>query len=215
MRRALVVAVTVLCVASVSSSARPAAHASNVCRVPHLTRLNLAVARERAARAGCSLRVKGAPLEQAPIQTVERQSPSAGGRSSSVTVWLNPFCRGEAAYGPGITEPVVTPGPTELVSGFYLVGGPLARFSDPGCKRPPPLPQAGTVEVTNTATGAVVATQTSTDGKFVEVPLPAGSYTIVGTFLDDTDNGAHPKVSESVTIPPGHTVRQDFFLNVP
>jgi hypothetical protein len=147
-------------------------------------------------------------------QTVERQSPAGGGRASSVTVWLNPLCHGEAAYGPGLDEPVVTPGPTELVSGFYLIGGPLARFSDPGCKRPAAPPGAGTVQVTN-ASGVVVATQTSTQGHFVEVALPAGSYTITGTFLNATINGAHATQSESVVIPPNDTVRQDFFLSVP
>ncbi len=131
-------------------------------------------------------------------------------------MWLNPFCHREAAYGPGFKEPLITSGPTELVSGFFLVGGPDdRRFSDPGCKLPAPPPGAGTVEVTSSATGAVVATQTSTDGKFVEIPLPAGSYTIAGTFLDDTRNGVHPTKTESLVIPPGHTARQDFFLNIP
>jgi hypothetical protein len=157
----------------------------------------------------------GAALEEAQVQTVERQSPARGGRSSSVTVWLNPFCRREAACGPELKEPLVTPGPTELVSGFFLVGGPPdRRFSDPGCKLPIPAPGAGTVEVTNTS-GAVVATQTSTSGHFVEIPLPAGSYTITGTFLGATVNDVHPRESEAVVIPPGHTVRQDFFLNIP
>jgi hypothetical protein len=204
-----------LFVASVSASARPAARAGGVCRVPRLTRLTLAAARKRAAHAGCTLRVKGAKPEQPSIQTVERQSPAGGAHASRVTVWLNPLCFASTAHGPEVEEPILTPGLTELISGFYLDGGPLQRFSAPDCRRPAPPPQAGTVEVSNPATGAVVATQTSADGKFAEIPLPAGSYTIVGTFLDDTDNGGHPKVSESVTIPPGHTVRQDFFLNVP
>ncbi len=65
------------------------------------------------------------------------------------------------------------------------------------------------------ASGAVVATQTSVSGHFVEIPLPAGSYTITGTFGDATINGAHPKHTQSLVIPPGHTVREDFFLSVP
>ncbi len=156
--------------------------------------------------------MKGATPVQAEIQTVAQQSP-AGGRSSRVTVWLNPYCFGEADYGPGIDEPVVKPGPTEVISGFYLIGGPLTRFSDPGCKRPAPPPGAGTVEVTN-ASGALVTTQSSTSGHFAEIPLPAGSYTITGTFLDATINGVHPKQSESVVVPPDHSVRQDFFLSI-
>jgi hypothetical protein len=213
-RRALVVAVTLLCAVSGSASAHPAVAAGRSCHVPKLTGLTLKAARERAAHARCRLRVKGAVLEGAEIQTVARQSPSRGGRSSRVTVWLNPICHREAAYGPELKEPLLTPGPTELVSGFFMVGGPLRQFSTPGCKLPAPPLGAGTVEVTN-AGGAVVATQTSASGHFVEIPLPAGSYTITGTFLNATVNGVHPKESEAVTIPAGHSVRQDFFLNVP
>jgi hypothetical protein len=158
--------------------------------------------------------VTGAALEEPRVQTVERQSPARGERSAEVTVWLNPLCHGSAAYGPGFSEPVLTSGPTELVSGFYLDGGPLASFSDPGCKRPAPPPGAGTVEVT-TAGGALVGTETSTYGQFVTIPLPAGSYAVTGTFLGATINGIHPTISESVVVPPGKTVRQDFFLSIP
>jgi len=214
MRRALVVAMTVLCLASASASARPGARVRAACRVPHLSGLTLAVARKSAAHARCTLRVKGAAVEQPGVQTVERQSPRASRRSPSVTVWLNPVCRGSAAYGPGIMEPAVTPGPSQLVSGFYLVGGRLTRFSAPGCKRPAQSPAGGTVEVMN-ASGAVVARRTSENGHFAEIALPPGSYTITGTFLSATVNGAHPKRTESVAIQAGYTVRQDFFLGVP
>jgi hypothetical protein len=60
-----------------------------------------------------------------------------------------------------------------------------------------------------------VATQTSERRRFVEIPLPAGSYTIRGTFLDATINSVHPHDTESVVIPQGRTVRQDFFLSIP
>ncbi len=215
LHRALVVAAMLLCAVPGNASAHQAMTMGRGCHVPRLTGLTLSVARERAAHARCKLRVEGSALEEAEVQTVERQSPARGGRSASVTVWLNPFCRREAAYAPELKEPFVTPGPTELVSGFFLVGGPDdRRFSDPACKLPAPPPGAGTVEVTN-ASGQVVATQTSTSGHFVEIPLPAGSYTITGTFLNATSNGVHPKESEAVVIPPGHTVRQDFFLSIP
>lgn len=39
------------------------------------------------------------------------------------------------------------------------------------------------------ASGVVIATQTSVSGRFVEIPLPAGAYTVTGTFVDDTING--------------------------
>jgi hypothetical protein len=212
---ALVLAAGMPLVASVGTAdPNAAASASSGCHVRRLTGLTLTVARERASHVGCALRIKGAPLQQAGIQTVERQSTTTGAHSSTVTVWLNPFCRGSAAPGPGLKEPSLTRGPTVLISGFYFAGGPLAHFSDPGCQRPAPPPSAGSVEVTN-ASGAVVATQTSTSGYLAAIPLPAGSYAIVGTFLDATRNGVHPTESESVVIPPGRTVRQDFVLSIP
>lgn len=214
MRCALIVAVTVPFVALASAFAHSPTQRGGKCRVPRLTGLTLIVARKRAAHAACKLRVKGARLEEAAVQTVERQAPNTRGRTVDVTVWINPSCRREADYAPEIKEPVVTPGPTELVSGFYLVGGPDSRrFSTPGCRLPAPRPGSGTVDVLN-ANGAVVTTQTSEYGHFLEIPLPPGSYTLDGTFLDATSNGVHPKKTESLVIPSGHTVRQDFFLSI-
>jgi hypothetical protein len=206
--------IATLLMLSVNAVNHPSTRADHRCHVARLTGLTLNVARRRVAHSGCGLRVKGAALEDPQVQTVERQSPGRGGRTTEVTVWLNPLCHGSAAYGPGFNEPKLTSGPTELVSGFYLAGGPLARFSDPRCKRPAPPSGAGTVEVTN-AGGAVVGPATSTYGQLVTIPLPAGSYTTTGTFLGATINGVHPTISESVVVPPGKTVRQDFFLSIP
>lgn len=194
------------------AAARPASRA--LCRVPRLTGLTLNVARLNSAHAGCKLRTRGAPVKQASIQTVERQYPSAGRHPASVTVWLNPFCIGPAAYGPDVDEPLVTPGPTMLIAGFYVIGGPPRRFSSPDCIRPQRPPGAGTVEVMNPS-GALVATATSKAGHLVEMPLPAGSYTARGTFTNAYINGHKYEQVESVVIPAGHTVRQDFFWPVP
>ncbi len=207
----LVAVVTLLWGACLSVAA---AETRMECHAPRLTGLTVEVARQRAKHAGCRLHLKGASLEQASIQTVERQSPAAARRGSRVTVWLNPICEGSAGYGPAISEPRVTVGPTELISGFYLDGGPLRPFSTPRCERPEPKPEAGTVEVTD-ASGTIVARTTSTSGRFVKIPLPAGSYTIEGTFLEATINEVHPTRVESVVIPDGHTVRQDFSLSIP
>jgi hypothetical protein len=108
----------------------------------------------------------------------------------------------------------VTVGPTELVSGFYLDGGPPVRFSVPHCRRPVPSPGPGTVEVMDTS-GALIATVTSTRGHFAEVPLAPGSYTARGTFLEATINGAHATETASVVIEADRTVRQDFVLSIP
>jgi hypothetical protein len=213
---ALFVAAVVVCTASAGALSSAAAGSGGSCHAPLLEGLTLKLARAIAGRAGCTLRVRGNPLTMARIQTVARQSPAAGGVSSAVTVWLNRVCRKGGGLGPEIHEPKITIGPTKLVSGFYEVGGPAPHyFSAPKCPRHPERPPgAGTVEVIN-ASGTVVATQTSVTRQFAEVPLPAGSYTIRGTFANATVNGVHPTLSESVVIPAGRTVRQDFLLSVP
>lgn len=219
-RIALIVAISATALLATSlivavAAARPATRPGRECRVPHLTHLTVAVARRRAARAGCTIQLVGVRLTAATIQTVQRQSPAANRRAGVVTLWINPVCHGEALYGPGFREPRLTPGPTELVSGFYLQGGPLARFSSPGCRRPEPPPEPGTVEVLLPATGALVATQSSTRGRLVEIPLPPGTYKIVGTFGDAIANGRHATRALTVEIPSERTVRQDFILPVP
>lgn len=212
----LVASAVLVCAASVGALSSEAASSGGTCHAPLLEGLTFKLARVIAGRAGCNIRVKGNPVAMARIQTVARQSPTAGGVASTVTVWLNRVCRKGGGDEPEIHEPEITVGPTKLVSGFYVVGGPAPHyFSAPRCPRhPEPPPGAGTVEVID-ASGAVVATQTSVARQFVQIPLPAGSYTIRGTFLNATVNGVHPTRSESVVIPAGHTVRQDFSLSVP
>ena len=209
--------VTAVLASAVSVGVGSSAAAGGGCHAPLLEGLTFKLARTIAERAGCRIRVKGSPVTRAQVQTVARQSPAAGGVTSTMTVWLNPACRkGGGKVAPEIHEPHIKAGPAELISGFYLVGGPPPHyFSAPKCPRhPEPPPGPGTVVVLD-ASGAVLATQTSVASHFVEIPLAPGSYTVRGTFLDTTRNGTHPTKSETVVIPAGHTVRQDFLLNVP
>ena len=81
-------------------------------------------------------------------------------------------------------------------------------------------PHAETVEVTNTS-GEVVATQTSEEGHFVEIPLPPGTYTITSTFVSatictgaGTADCVHPTETSAVTITAGYTVHKDFVLQI-
>jgi len=212
----LVAAMALACGASAGALGGDAAAAGGGCHAPLLEGLTLKLTRVIVAQAGCKLRIRGNPVTRARIQTVGRQSPAAGGVTSTVTVWLDRACPKGAPRTPEIHEPHVTVGPTKLVTGFYLTTGPPQHyFSAPKCPRQPePPPAAGTVEVLD-PTGAVVATETSAAGEFAETPLPPGSYTIRGTFLGTTTNGVHPVKSESLVIPPGHSVRQDFILSVP
>jgi len=208
--------VVVLCLSAGSLVAGAAARRS-ACRVPRLGGMRLSDARERAAHAGCAVHLAGRAVEDAGVQTVQRQSPRAGAHGTTVTLWVNPLCRGSAdAGGPPSS---VKPGPTELITGFYLDGGPAdRRWSSPGCRRVTPSmheepPGAGSVQVVNAA-GAVVATRAAASGSLATISLPAGSYTVTGTFLDATINGQHPVQSMSVEIPSNRTVRKDFVLSI-
>ena len=199
-----------------SAPAHAHAHAASVCRVPRLAGLVLSVARKRAAKAGCRIRLQGAHVTTPQVQTIRTQTPRAGRHGRVVTVWVSPLCSGMGAEGPDINEPRVTAGPTELVSGLYVVGGPLALWSEPRCTPHPGEPGAGTITVRDPVNGAVVASQTVTRGHLATIPLAPGTYTIQGTFGSATIN-EQPGQSfpATVEIPPGKTVRQDVFLNVP
>lgn len=187
-----------------------------MCRVPRLTGLVLSVARERSAKAGCQIRLAGARVRAPGVQTIRRQNPREGRHGRVVTVWVNPVCTGSAAAGPGISEPLLTTGPTELISGLYIVGGPLRLWSESRCTGRPGKPAAGIVTVRDPAGGSIVASQTVTLGHLATIPLAPGTYTIQGTFGNATING-QPGESfpTTVEVQAGKTVRQDVFLNVP
>lgn len=192
------------------------AHDTSVCRVPRLTGLVLSLARARAARAGCRIRLEGARVSTPQVQTIRTQTPAAGRHGRVLTLWVNPLCNGEGAEGPGIREPRVAAGPTELISGLYVVGGPLRQWSEPRCTPRPGKPGAGTITVRDPVDGAIVASQTVTSGQLATIPLTPGTYTIQGTFGDATAN-EQPAQSfpTTIDIEAGKTVRQDVFLDVP
>jgi hypothetical protein len=188
---------------------------ASTCRVPRLTGLVLSVARERTAKAGCRIRLAGTHVQAPGVQTIRRQTPRDGRHGRVVTVWVNPVCSGSAAAGPGISEPLLTTGPTELISGLYIVGGPLRLWSEPRCMPRPGESGAGTVTVRDLANGSIVASQTVTRGRLATIPLTPGTYTIQGTFANATIN-SQPGESfpTTVEIRAGKTIRQDVFLNV-
>lgn len=109
--------------------------ASDTCRAPELAGLTLKKARVLAAQAGCKIRVvsgagklrrgSGRIPQLEPEQLIAGQVPRAGGQSHSIRVSLVPLCVQSALPGAPQGEPFVTAGPTELVSGLYLGGGPL------------------------------------------------------------------------------------------
>jgi hypothetical protein len=207
---------------TVAPRARRAHHAC--AHVPRLVGLNLSAAQHRAARAGCKLLAReagsGQIVEQQPhgrnsAQPVVRQTPRAGraGRvGRTVTVWLKPLCHQSAAPGPPAGEPLVKQGPTELISGLFLEGGPPR--SSPHCRSGTPSP--GTITVTNSTTGAIVASDSVASGQLATIPLAPGTYSIQGTFGNAFANGQAVKTQpRQVTIAAGYTVRADVVVNIP
>jgi len=226
-----VVIVAVLGLAVGSAATRPAIAAArgvsgvrNGCRqVPQLTGLTLAKARRVAARSGCRIRVAGAPIlgpSGQPVRIsgaedqrrIASQARRTGGRGESIAVWLVAECAEMGAPGPPSGEPLVKVGPTELVSGLFVAGGPFEIFPGP-CRHG--IPEAGTIAVIDGASGARIASVAVATGHLATIPLAPGTYTVDGTFAAATVNGVSMTSSSSVTIPAGRTVRQDVVASVP
>lgn len=128
----------------------------------------------------------------------------------------NRLCSGSGDWGPPRKEPLRTPGPTRLISGLYLDGGPHRFRSAPRCSSLSGTPSAGTITVTDPASGAIVASATVANGKLAKIPLPPGAYMITGTFADAFSNNQHMQsLPRAVTIPSGQTVRQDVSVSIP
>lgn len=105
-------------------------------------------------------------------------------------------------------EPAYHPGPTELVSGIYNVGGhPIL----PPCKPEPHGPVPGKITVTDQH-GQVVATQHARSGHLARIPLAPGTYTVRGRIAPGALNETP---SREFAVRPGETVRQDAFEPVP
>ncbi len=116
------------------------------------------------------------------------------------------------APGPPAGEPFLTVGPTELVSGLYLAGGPFEIFAG-RCRQG--TAEAGTIVVIDPASGATVASATVASGQLATIPLAPGTYKVDGTFANATVNGASMTSSLSITIPADMTVRDDIVASVP
>jgi hypothetical protein len=88
-----------------------------------------------------------------------------------------------------------------IEGGLYIAGGPA-----PGVYQCVSGPY--TVTATNTATGAVAATQTVAGGQSYTLVVPAGTYTLT------TSNGVCPG-SNTATVAAGHGTLADSVCNVP
>src|SRR5579884_978922 len=74
-------------------------------------------------------------------------------------------------------EPVYRAGPTGLVSGLYIQGGPVPP---PPCHPEPRGPYAGTITVFNPQTGATVARRSVASGHLAHILLTPGVYRVTG-----------------------------------
>ena len=104
-------------------------------------------------------------------------------------------------------EPVYRSGPTGLVSGLYVQGGP---YPAPPCKPQPRGPYAGTVRVLDPQTGATVAQQSVKDGHLAHIRLASGRYDVTGRFA-----GGYTPPAVKIRVKAGRKVRQDVFQDVP
>lgn len=183
--------------------------ATRSCHAPRMIGLTVAAARNRAALRGCQLRLSGALVKMAQIQSIRTQSPRPGQVTKLLTVVVNPLCPSSSNIGPPPGEPLETPGPTELDTGLFIEGGAFIYRSAPNCKDLMGKSSAGTITVTNSS-GTVIADSTLTTGQLLKITLDAGQYTIAGIFAGGNHVGP-----TTVTVAAGEVVRQDLVLDVP
>ncbi len=200
----------VLAVAAVPGAAAAQGSQSG-CRAPDVVGVSLASARAALGASGCQVLVRElpghgefvAPNTPQGRQIVARQSPRAGASTELVTIWLQPLCSQPAQPGPAQAR-AVTSGPTELISGLFLLGGP-ARTSTQ-CRTGNPL--AGTITVRRLAGGRAIASRAVREGRFAVFPLSPGRYEVQGSFADARQSGAPIEtVPEPVTITAQRTTR--------
>jgi hypothetical protein len=210
-------ACALLTIAGVPTLARAASRTRpSACLTLRVGGLTVSRARARAKRSGCRLQLRGEPVRRADIQTVSRQSARRARSGRVIVAWVNPLCPGSADAGPPAGEPSETPGPTDLVSGLYLSGGPLRFTSAPRCVSHSGIPGAGTITVTDPGTGASVAAQTVGRGQLARIALPPGKYVVVGTFAEAFAGGKQMQSRPMfVTISAGETIRQDVSISIP
>jgi hypothetical protein len=203
---ALAAAMATAAVSAASAAITPRADG---CIAPRLVGLTDRAAMHKARAAGCIVHLTGARLRQATVQTIAAQTPAAGHRGAVVRLTLNPFCIGSALAGPPPDEGM-RPGPTELITGLYVVGGPALPYSSPRCRRKPGKPAAGTIDVLDPAGSTVVASRTAKRGRRMTFRLAPGRYRVSGVTQQGPQIFARP-----FTIRAGYTTRRYLIEPVP
>jgi hypothetical protein len=206
--RLIVAALAAATLAAAVAAASAATRASG-CVTPKLVGLTERAAAHRASAAGCVVHLTGARLKRATVQTVAGQAPAPGTPSATVRLTLNPLCFGSALAGPPHDEGM-RPGPTELITGLYLVGGPALAYSSPHCRQKPGTPGPGTIDVLDPNGRTVIASQTAKRGRLATFRLPPGRYQVSGRADPDNVSLAQP-----FTIRAGYTTRRYVIEPVP
>jgi hypothetical protein len=105
---------------------------------------------------------------------------------------------------------LLTQGQTELITGLFIEGGPLAERSAPVCKDLVGKSSTGTITITNSVGTVIANNMAITAGQLLYVNVTADQYTISGVFANGGAVGP-----TTVTVPDGEVVRQDLTLDVP
>lgn len=209
-----------LALAAVAGGAVPASTGADQghkgCIAPDVVGVSLAMARNALSSSGCEVQIRQLPphgeflTPSSPDgrQIVAFQSPRAGGRTGGVTVSLKPLCARPSQPGPDTLGPTSSKGPTELVAGLFLAGGPVV--TSPRCPRG--TPSGGVLTVTS-ADGQPVARRAVRAGRFGVFPLKPGSYVLAGTVSGPP--GGRRTAPQPVTIAAHRTTRLNVVADVP
>jgi hypothetical protein len=218
-RSAVPLALATLAASAALPSTTGADTSPRSCIVPNVVGVSLEMARHALAASGCRVRVRELPSNGPLVapevpdgrQIVARQSPASASRARKVTVWLKPLCAQSAAPGPTERLPAVSKGPTELVSGLFLRGGPLVLA--PRCRTGRSSP--GTIIVTAVASGRAIR-RTVRSGRFAIFPLKPGRYVLQGSFATASVNGKpFQPPPRQVTIEADRTTRLNVVAEIP
>jgi hypothetical protein len=127
-----------------------------------------------------------------------------------VRIVVNPLCESAGLPGPPPGEPIIKAGPTELITGLFIEGGPLVLRSAPVCKKIVGKSSGGTITITNSVGSIIANNMTLTAGQLLYVNVQPGAYTVSGVFSGGLKSGPI-----TVNVPSGDVVRQDVVLDVP
>ncbi len=207
-----------LVASAVAGAALPSATSaqSKGCIAPDVVGVSLAMARDTLNASGCSLQLRQLPAhghfvtpsEPDKRQLVGSQRPGKGARTSGVTLWLKPLCSQPAEPGPETVGPSSEKGPTELIAGLFLDGGPLRLAAR--CK---PAKTAGGTLTVATSSGQVVAQRAVRPGSYGVFPLKPGSYVVSGT-LGGASSAAQPRPRQ-VKVLAKHSTRLNLVVSIP